>query len=216
MYQTDFGGFASFVPVVSAGARVASVTPALMPVMFYAISAISDLASTVTNTGKAPATAALRNSVYIRRENLGELPITVLEKLGYVGIDATDQEGIYLAYLGDTAVLAPSREALLGVLKTDKPTITSNKAYPRIKAEAGEIIFFSQLDTLLNNLLGEVGKQFTETKEKYDSVVIEAFTKAFGAETGAVRLSQSDWDAVFHLALGENDLVNTRCCTPRR
>ncbi|HEX4950652.1 MAG TPA: HEAT repeat domain-containing protein, partial [Blastocatellia bacterium] len=212
MYQTDFGGFASFAPAVSIGARVASITPAVMPVMFYAISAVSDLAGTITSTSKSQpggASFAGGSSVFVRQEKWGELPITVFEKLGYVGIDATNQERIYLAYLGDTAVLAPSRAALLDVLKTDKPTITANPSYARIKAEKGEIVFFSQFDAVLKNLIEEVRGEAADAKGKdpFDAVVTDAIIKALGAETGAVRLSQSDWDSVFHLALGENDFV---------
>ncbi len=215
MYQTDFGSFASFVPAVSAGARFASITPALMPVMFYAITAISDLAGTVTSTSKSRAgretPLALGDAVYTRQEKIGELSVTVFEKLGYIGIDATEQEHIYLAYLGDTAVLAPSREALLEILKSDKPTIASHKAYARIKAEKGEVIFFSQLDALVKNFLGEISKDAKEKSEKdpFDTVVLDAFTNALGVETGAVRLSPNDFDSVFHLAVGENDLVKT-------
>ncbi len=207
MYQTDFGGFDSFVPIVSIGSRFASITPAVMPLMFYAINAISDLASTVSKTGTSrPAMFAGGSSVYARQEKLGNLPVTVIEKLGYVGIDATSQERIYVAYLGETAVLAPTREALLDVLKTDKPTITSNKSYDRIKAESGEIVFFSQLDTLLKNLLaGDDAKE----KDPTDAVMNEMVTKSLGAETGAVRLSPSAWDSVFHVVVSDNDIVKS-------
>ncbi len=207
MYQTDFGGFASFVPVVSIGSRVASITPAAMPLMFYAISAISDLASTMTSSEKVrPAKFSGGSSVYARQERLGNVPVTVIEKLGYVGIDATNRECIYIAYLGDTAVLAPTREALLDVLNTNKATITSNPSYSRIKAESGEIVFFSQLDTLLKNLLeGFSSSEKTPT----DMVMNELVVKAIGAETGAVRLSSSAWDSIFHVAVGDNDIVKS-------
>lgn len=205
MYQTDFGGFDSFVPVVSIGSRLASITPAVMPVMFYAINAISDLTSTVTGQSRGSMLAG-GASVYSWQERLGDFPVTVIEKLDSIGIDATNQERIYVVYLGNTAVLAPTREALLEVLKTDKPTITSNSSYNRIKAEAGEIVFFSQLDTLLKNVLEGFG---SSEKTPTDTVMNELLTKSIGSETGAVRLSPSAWDSVFHVAVGENDLVKS-------
>lgn len=211
-YQNDFGSPEYFVPVVSAGTRVASITPAFMPVLFYALSAFGDIASTMMGTSKERPTGAsfmLGSSVYLRHEKIGELPVTIIEKLGYVGIDATAPERIYLTYIGDTAVLAPSREALLEVLKTDKPTIASSKSYDRIKAETGEIVFFSQLDSLLKKLFEEIAKDSKDDNDPLDAVLIDAFTKTIGAETGAVRLSQSDWDSMFHLALGENDWAKT-------
>ncbi|HEX4947641.1 MAG TPA: HEAT repeat domain-containing protein, partial [Blastocatellia bacterium] len=207
MYQTDFGGFDSFVPMVSVGARVASITPAAMPVMFYAINAISNLASTVTGQDNASAGMfAGGSSVFARRETLGDLPLTVIEKLGSVGLDATKREQMYIAYLGNTAVLAPTREALLDVLKTDRPTISSNLAFTRIKAESGEIVFFSQLDMLLKNLVSEVG---SDEKTPTDTVMNELMTKSIGAETGAVRLSSGAWDSIFHIAIGDNDIVKS-------
>ncbi len=210
MYQTDFGSFDTFVPVVSAGARFASITPALIPLIFYVSASVGDFVG--PRSGKSPtAPYNLASSSYIRQEKIDAVPVTVFEKLRYVGIDLTSQETIYVAYLGDNAVVAPSREALIEALNTDKPTIASNKSYERIKAETGDLIYFSQLDKLAGSFFAEIGKVTKNTMEKdpVESFIMDGFVRALGAETGAMRLSQSSWESVFHLPSGEADLIKT-------
>jgi transglutaminase-like putative cysteine protease/tetratricopeptide (TPR) repeat protein len=197
LYENEIGGFDSFAVAVSAGARFMEVAPAFFPMVmardFFLPGKSVWARGAGVRRGPAP--------VYVRRETWNGLSVTVFEKLSLYDSGGAEREAIYLAYLGSTAILAPTREALLDLVKAGptRATIKDNKAYARTIAEEGEIQFFSQPSALLK-------ESSSATKEQSDSMW-QKFTAALGHETGALRLSTSSWETVFHLDLPDQELT---------
>lgn len=198
LYQKEVGGFHSFAVTASAGARFMEAFPAALAL------ALAGDGLRAVGASRAPGLAAPRSQspVYIRQEKLGDLPLTVFEKLNLYNSGAAGREAIYLAYLGSTAILAPTRAALVDLLKTaeKRTSIKENKAYARALAEEGEIKFFSQPAALL--------RDSATTKAQADSLW-RKLTDALGQETGALRLSSSTWETIFHLELADRGLTHS-------
>ncbi|HEX8136166.1 MAG TPA: transglutaminase domain-containing protein [Pyrinomonadaceae bacterium] len=199
LYQNGIGGFYSFVAVASAGARFMEAMPALFPLALAGERLLPGVATGATGASSPRP----RSPVYIRQEQLGQLSVTVFEKLNLYDSGAVAREPVYLAYLGSTAVLAPTHAALIDLLKAAEKrlSITENKAYARALAEEGEIKFFSQPSALLKD-------SQSGTKEGTDPVW-QKLTGALGQETGALRLSSSTWETIFHLDFTDEELTRS-------
>src|SRR5207244_3701875 len=71
------------------------------------------------------------------------------------------------------------------------------EAFNKARAESGEIVFFSQLGSLLQS----ISQSSDDTIDKS----VESFAKFIGAETGSLRVTPASWETYFHLSLAEKD-----------
>jgi Flp pilus assembly protein TadD len=197
LYQKQLSGFGSFVTVSSALARFAGAVPAAIPVIMVA--AFSPEASLPTGSLKRRIAASL----CYRQARLGNLPITVIEKLATTSQHVIEQERIYLAYLGTTAVLAPSRAALSDLLgqAATRATLAQSDAYHKARSEAGEMVFFSQPGKLYRDVIPQNSESL--------SAFIESISSRLGAESGALRLTPTGapktWETIFRLNLQNSE-----------
>ena len=199
LYQNGLGDFDSFAAVASGVVRFAGIAPALFPLGMVGLAAQNPFGG-----ARFKQERPLNTAVYFRQESIGNLPITVIEKLITYKTDAAERETIYVAYLGSTAIIAPTRTSLIDLLKTnpERATIKRSEAFARARAEAGEIVFFSQPGELFKSLLANTN----QLKEPGDKIA-SGLVKALGAEYGSLRLSPSSWETVFHLNLSDGELV---------
>jgi len=147
------------------------------------------------------ADASLKPFAWVREEKLGGVPVTVFDKPTISASDGATWETIYVAYLGETAVVASSRAAMIDALRTAAggTSIAQTPGFTKTRAarqEGDEIVFFSDAQALLKSLLGDDDSN----REK----MFDPLLKAFGVESGALRLSQTSWETVFNLTLGDN------------
>ena len=198
LYQKQFGGFGSFAVVSSALTRFAGIIPAAAPLFMAA--AFSDAEGfPVRSIVKRPGIA----TVSFRQEHLGNLPVTVIEKLIVTSRQTIEREQIWLACSGSTAVLTPSREALADLLgnAATRPAIAQSAALAQARATSGEIIFFSHLDRLFQTVIPK--------RDKPEDGLIDALSAALGHESGALRVTPTTWETVFHLTVQNNDWLKS-------
>lgn len=196
LYQNEVGGFDSFAVVASSGARFMEVAPALFPLTF---GGAAHLLPARTSGARGAGARRGPTPVYIRREKWNELPVTIFKKLNVYDSGGAEQEAIYLAYLGSTAILAPTRASLFDLLKAGpgRVTIKESKAYARALGEEGEIRFFSRPAALL--------KDTSSAKKDESDSMWQKFASGLGHETGALRLSTSSWETIFHINLPDQE-----------
>src|SRR5262249_35373787 len=118
---------------------------------------------------------------------------------------------LYVAYLGETAVIASSQAALVDALRTaaGEPSIAQSEGFARARGEQGEIVFFSDLQGLFKSL-SSIGSGLGDgDSESSKDNLFDPIFKAFGTESGALRLSPTSWETVFNLALGDNQFTGS-------
>ncbi len=202
LYEKQIGNFDSFAAVASGVARFAGLAPAAVPLV---------MAAAFSNEESLQSSASLKrhlaSTLYFREEKIGNLPVTVIEKLGITTQQIIEHEQIYVAYFGTTAVLAPSRAALIDLLRraTSQPTIAQSALFTQARNETGEVIFFSQLDRLYR----EAASKSADSEDQ----IFESIARALGPETGALRLTPTalptTWETIFRLSLPNNDWMKS-------
>ncbi len=209
-YQEGFGDFDQFFTVTAALSRFAGIIPAAVPVIYASIASdetrgivAKRARSSSKNSGESKI-PSLKPFTYARQENVGGLPVTTLVKPVISESGGVRWERIFIAYLGDTAVVSPSREAIADLLAAGASgeTIARSEAYAKARASSGEIIFFSRLDTLIKPLF-----DLAESTEEAGEA--GAFIKALGVESGALQLSQNSWETVFKIGLADNEFTKS-------
>ncbi|MGH9768664.1 MAG: transglutaminase domain-containing protein [Blastocatellia bacterium] len=204
-YQEEFGDFDQFFTVTAALSRFAGIIPAAVPVI-YASTASDEMRGIVTKRARSSESKipSLKPFAYARQESAGGLPVTTLVKPVISESGGVRWETICIAYLGDTAIASPSRAAIADLLAagTSGETVARSEAFARAGAPSGEIIFFSQLNTLLKPLF-----DLAESVEESDEIA--AFIKAFGVESGALQLTRNSWETVFKIGLADNELTKS-------
>lgn len=204
LYQADFGELDSLATATPLLARAAALLPAAVPVVFGAI------ASPAFSTRLLPKTTRLKGSLpavmpaltYQRQERFGELPVTIFEKQKITLAGELETEALWLTYLGDTALVASSRTALIEMLRTATAPATAlgqTAAYTRARREQGELVFFSQLGEVLKHL-GATADLATDEQDLFVGMA-----EALGFESGALQLSPTAWETVFNFNLGDNE-----------
>lgn len=206
-YQDQLGDLNSFTVVVAALSRFAGLIPAAVPVAFAAVTsdeARNAITGKLPITGARPVPSPIKPFEWVRREMLGGLPVTVFDKPTINANGGVSWESIWLAYLGETAIVASSQSALSDALQTaagTKPAIVESSGFAQSRREQGEIVFFSDLKGILtiadtdNELAGD---EF-----------VGSLLKAFGAESGALRLTANSWETVFNIALADNQFTGS-------
>lgn len=203
LYQEDYGDLNSLATATPLLARAAALIPAAVPVIFGAIASpdfsTRILPKTTRNRGSLP--AAMPALSYQRHERLGELPVTVFKKQKITLDGDLKIEELWLAYLGDTALVASSRTALIEMLRTATAPATAlgqTAAFTRARREQGEMVFFSQLGEVLKQL-GAAADLATAEQD-----IFVGMAEALGFESGALQLSPTAWETAFNFNLSDN------------
>jgi transglutaminase-like putative cysteine protease/tetratricopeptide (TPR) repeat protein len=205
IYQDSLGDFDQFFTVTAALARFAGIIPAAAPAIYASI-ASDEARGNVTRRSRSlhSKIPSLKPFSYVRRDRIGATPVDIIVRPHVDESGGVRWENIYLAYLGDTAIVAPTRAAIADLLKTGMSgqTLSQNETYLKARAEKGEIVFFSQLDALLKPL-----SEFADSKEEGDQIA--AFVKAFRFESGALQLSDTSWETLFKIGLADNEITKS-------
>lgn len=212
MYQDEFGDLNSFSTIAAAASRFAGVIPAALPVIFATLAADETnnaVAQRIRASSTRPAAPSLKPFAWIQQEKLGDLPITILNKPVISQSGGVTWGTIYLAYLGETAVIASSKSALADVIATgmgEQASLAQSDAFrqssgPQLRAgqSAGEMIFFSDLPALLQATFG--------SEETGADKTLHSFLKVFGSESGALHISPTSWETHFNVRLLENEFT---------
>lgn len=208
-YQEDFGSLDSLAVGAPLLARAAGLLPAIVPAVFGMLASPENLP-----TGILPATRRSGPFVpadapaysYVSQERWGELSVTIFAKHRLSTLDTLTAEALYVAYLGQTALVASSRAALLEALQTaatPAQALAQSPAFTQLQRERGELIFFSQPRLLLSQLAAEIETPETTSDE------ISALLSVLGTESGALQISPSTWETVFNLTLADNQFSRT-------
>jgi transglutaminase-like putative cysteine protease/Flp pilus assembly protein TadD len=207
-YQEDFGDFDQFFTATAALSRFAGIIPAAVPVIFASM-ASSDARGAAR--GKAVARSSSESKIpslkpfsHTRLESVGGVPITTLVRPVISELGPARWETIRIAYLGATAIVSSSREAIADLLASGASgqTIAQSEAFSKARAEKGEIIFFSLPNSALKPLIDLA--ESTEESEK-----IAAFARAFGVESGALQLTPNSWETIFRIGISDNEFVKS-------
>jgi transglutaminase-like putative cysteine protease/Tfp pilus assembly protein PilF len=208
-YQEEFGDFDQFFTVTAALSRFAGIIPAAIPAIYASI-ASDETRGLGAKRARASAVSkipSLKPFIYTRQESVQGAPITTLIKPVITESGGTRWETICIAYLGDVAVVSPSRAAIADLLSAgvSGKTIARDEAFTKAGAPSGEIVFFSRLDKLLKPLF--------ETIDVDDSTAnpgeFSAFIKALGVESGALQLTPNSWETAFKIGLADNEFTRS-------
>jgi transglutaminase-like putative cysteine protease/Flp pilus assembly protein TadD len=205
VYQEELGDLEQFFTVAAAMSRFAGIIPAAVPVIYASIA--SDEARGIAKRVRSSTESkipSLKPFALTRQESVSGTPVTVLIKPVISEAGGARWERIFIAYLGATAIVSPSREAIANLLAAGASgeTIAGSEAFAKARAENGEIVFFSRLDEMLKPLL-----DLAESKDEADQIA--AFVKAFGVESGALQLTRNSWETVFRIGLADNEFTKS-------
>jgi tetratricopeptide (TPR) repeat protein len=180
----SFARFEMVPEYVSAGARFLPALPAIMPLAASAISASPQ-------TKSEPAVIAARS--LIGYERCAGYPVTVFERRETLSAGGMNRDTCYLAYVGDTAILASDWYSLrdcLTRLAGKGETLASNEAFKRSVAEGGDVIYLS--DPM--EIFGSAAKKSQSPRV---------------TERGTLRLSNTGWQSSFDLTFGSAGLLKS-------
>lgn len=214
-YQEELGDLNSFATATAALSRFAGLIPAAMPVIFAAMASPEGnfpITKRLPRSGSHDKSSPLKPFAWVRQERLGGVTVTVFDKPSISAEGGATWETIYLAYLGETALIASSQAALVDALRTaaGEPAIAQSEGFAKLRrvqsekakwAETGEIVFFS--------IPAGIFKLLDSDGELNKDNVLDPFLTAFGAESGALRLSPTSWETVFNLALADNQFTGS-------
>ena len=210
IYERQFGNFSNLPDYAAIGVRFISLAPAILPIG----------ANLLTGTGPARQKRPERFKFdYIGRDRCLGYPVKVIAQLEIQGRHIT-RDAIYLAYVGDAAVLAPDWDSLRDVLTRiagGGANLSENPEFKRAAAEGGDAIYFS--DAFRSYVTGLAGAPLTASDGKSAVATPVAATIATpiasgtaGAvasddklddnliERGALRLSAGAWENTFQLS----------------
>lgn len=194
VYLKEAGNFDSFATTASTAVRIAGVIPATIPASI-ALVANSDLAK--TSVAKAPLVNA---HVFVHGATEGQQRIVEIEKIENYASGVTRKEAVFLTYLGSTAVLAPTRAALIDVLaaSTGRAAFAHSRDYAAIGSERGEVIFFSR-----------AGELFKDSLKNSNEEMFVALAAKLGVETGSLQITPSAWQTGFHLRVDDDSITKS-------
>lgn len=195
LYQNQFGDFESFSTFSAVAARIATILPAMLPVGMAA--AFSDL------EGKEREIKPLHKELYFEYHLINSLPLTVIKKLSVFEGKPTEYSNIFVLYLGDTAIVTSSQEAIADLIlsASQGSTIGTNKDFAQVKAQTGEVVFFSQLGKLIK-------ATSTDAKDK-QSPLVESLVALIGNEIGALQINKNSCETLFSFNLSSQTFANT-------
>ncbi len=205
-FQEQLGDLNSFSTITAVLSRFAGLIPAAAPVLAAVITSEESrgaLAGKVTSASR-PAMPSLTPFPCLRQEKIGDLPVLVFDKATITQSGKVHREVTYLAYLNDTAVIASSKAAMTDVIATafnGQTSIAQSEAFAKASRQQGEIVFFSDLPSLLEPAF--------DSADLGEDDLITPILKAFGVESGALRISPTSWETAFDIGLAENEFTGS-------
>ncbi len=184
VYQTQLGGFEELPDSFAIGARLIGLAPALLP-----LGAAATLDPTPTTGSKAVERV---KGAFVGYDQCQGYAVKIIGNLSVNGEGRVSDDPIYVAYVGDAAVLAPDWYALRDVLvrlSGEGEKLAANPEFRRLVAAGGEVLYMSNF--------GEMFSTMTERAEKGrdDSVI----------ESGALKISNTAWENLFNIAFKDRD-----------
>jgi tetratricopeptide (TPR) repeat protein len=173
----EFGSFEMLPEYVSAGARFLSAFPAVLPLAASMMSGPSAV---------RPEAAVLSTHTLIASENCEGYPVTVFERRERLLSGAVHRDTIYMAYVGDVAILASDWFSLRDCLVRmggKGETLASNPSFKQAVAGGGDVIYLSEPLVLMSS---------AARKAPSPRLV----------ERGALRISKAGWESSFDLSFG--------------
>ncbi len=173
----EFGSFEMLPEYVSAGARFLSAFPAVLPLAASMMSGPSAV---------RPEAAVLSTHTLIASENCEGYPVTVFERRERLLSGVVHRDTIYMAYVGDVAILAwdwfSLRDCLVRMGGKGE-TLASNPSFKQAVAGGGDVIYLSEPLVLISS---------AARKAPSPRLV----------ERGALRISKAGWESSFDLSFG--------------
>lgn len=184
LYQRQMGGFANFTDYFSAGARFIGIAPIMLPYGAYAV-----LKEGVA-LPKEPRKFSLN---YIGRAQCQGYPVKIFERLE-MSPTRMMREPIYLAYVGDAALMASDWDSLndaLARLSSGRGVLAENADFKRAAATNGDAIYFSNL----LELFGSYSEKKESEKKENEKL----------SESGALKISDQVWENSYNFSFKQSD-----------
>ncbi len=204
-FQNEIGDLNTFSTATAALSRFAGLLPAAVPVIMAAVASErnrGDLTKTFRSSSSSkPAAPSLKPFTLISRETIGGVPITVFDKQTITDSGVVSRELVFLAFLGETAIVSSSRAAIIDALttaQTGQGSIAQSEGFAKVRKEKGEIVFFSDLPSLLESAFSTV---------HVDDESLKPILKLFGAESGTLNITPNSWQTTFNIGLAENEFT---------
>ncbi|HKS39135.1 MAG TPA: transglutaminase domain-containing protein [Blastocatellia bacterium] len=182
IYQRQFGDFANLTNYVSIGTRFIGLVPAFLPYSAYTF-----LKSDTASPKKSPKEPPSLGFSFISHDQCMGYPVKIIHRLeirkGY-----TTNDPVYLAYVGDSALLAPDMHSLrdaLTRLSNNRSLLADNSDFKRAAASGGDAIYVSDPFDLLS----------LYSQKAYN----DKFT-----ESGALKISNQSWENSYHFSFKES------------
>ncbi|HEY6805669.1 MAG TPA: tetratricopeptide repeat protein [Pyrinomonadaceae bacterium] len=182
-YEKGVGDFTGLTGYVAGVTRLIAALPALLP---YSAQKFATIGPPDQSNGP------LLNCTSTYSLNWQGLEIKVFEKRGLSTDWQITTSATYIAYEGDTAIIAPSLATITDLLShtgtdADKDHLGTNEEFRQVAAKGGEAIYFSDLKSLFAALLG-------------DASDIPALK-----ESGNLRILPASWENAHHLVLSDSE-----------
>ena len=204
-FQNEIGDLNTFSTVTAALSRFAGLLPAAVPVVF-GVAASDKVRGDLTqrlrgSSSSKPAAPSLKPFTLVSQENLGGVPISIFDKSTITNSGVIKRETVYVTYLGETAIVTSSRAAMIDALTTaqaEQSSIAQSEGFAKVRRERGEIVFFSDLPSLLESAFDTV---------QVNDESLKPLLKLFGAESGALNITPNSWQTTFNIGLAENEFT---------
>lgn len=183
LYQSRMGDVANIPDYVSMGARFIGLAPAVLPMV-----ALSSRGDSAKEKKDKPWPFHL-----VARDECNGYEVKVFERREVGQYGRLTSRRVYLAYVGDAAVLAPDWHSLrdcLTRLATGGASIASNNEFKRAQSGGGDVIYLSNLGAVVGSFSAKTGA----TGGGFDIV-----------ESGALKISNGAWENSYNFSFKESE-----------
>jgi Flp pilus assembly protein TadD len=184
-YQRVGGSFTRLTDIVAIGSRAIAALPALLP--------FTAQAAAVTTPSKPAARGPLLHYSFIGAKEWNGLPIKTIEHVWLNSNWFSEGAATYIAYLGDTAIVAPDlatiRDLLLNAgAESNRQFLADNREFRQAIESRGDIVYFSDLKAVM----AEAGGENKNSSSKIN-------------ERGALNFSSSSWENSHQVVFDESE-----------
>ena len=182
--QQSNNGFTALTDYVAIGARAVAAFPAMLPLTVAAIRSV-DLRKTTTGS--------LLKYAFVSEQEWNGLRVKTIEHRSIKSDWQIEGAATHIVFLGDTAILAPDLATIRDLLvhagdTTDNAHLASNTEFRKAIERRGDIVYFSDLKTIL----AAFGADPKDTNSHIK-------------ESGALNITANSWENSHHLVFEESD-----------
>lgn len=175
------GSILPWVDSFAIGTRMVAALPAALPLGAKEI---------LTRGPEKPKTVPVTKHSFVGHSEWNGIPIKTIEYLSTTSEGNVSWSSTYLAFVGDTAILAPDvatiRDLLSNATAGEQQLLATNEEFRRATGGEGDVVYFSDLAAV-----------FPDAEKK------DAQPKA--NESGALKFTNSTWENSHRLAFNESD-----------